>query len=218
MRPDLLLENALVTWDGSTNPEQLQYGQLLNEEGLLLRELAREVPADQVIVEVGSYTGKSTMCLAAGSAEGNRAAVYAVDLWWSGTSRKGRAFKAHVKGEPQGSSKFHWPEVTAVFERRRKAFDTAGVVHPIMGASVAVAAQATLLIGLLFIDAEHTYEACQADFEAWSPMVMSSGLVAFHDYAGKPAGQDGVTRYVDELLAVGPWRAVAAAGSMVVLR
>src|SRR3990167_3935973 len=207
MRPDLLLENALVTWDGSTNPEQLQYGQLLNDEGRLLRELAREVPADQVIVEVGSYTGKSTMCLAVGSAEGNRALVYAVDLWWSGTSHKGRDFKAHG------------PEVTAVFERRREAFDVAGLVRPTMGASVTVAATFhPPHIGLLFIDAEHTFEACKADFEAWAPMVVRSGSIALHDYAGKGDAGGAVKRYIDEVLACGRWEIAAAAGSMVVIQ
>ncbi len=33
----------------------------------------------------------------------------------------------------------------------------------------------------VFIDADHSYEACKADFEAWSPLVRSGGEVAFHD-------------------------------------
>jgi hypothetical protein len=33
----------------------------------------------------------------------------------------------------------------------------------------------------VFIDADHSYEGCKADFEAWSPLVRSGGEVAFHD-------------------------------------
>ena len=217
-RPDLLIENALTTWDGSADPEQLQYGQLVMEEGLLLRRQARLISADLAIVEVGSYTGKSACCLGVGSREGFGAPVYAVDMWWSGTSRKGRNFKTHVKGEPQGSSKFHWPEVLAVFQHRLEAFHLTDVVRPTMGASATVAATFDKPIGLLHIDAEHTYEGCKADFEAWSPKVSPHGWVALHDYANKPDGADGVRRYIDgEVLAAGGWRIVASAGSMVVL-
>ncbi len=221
MRADLLIENALVTYDGSTDPEQLQYGQLLVEEGTVLRALAANVPPLQVIVEVGSYTGKSAMCLAAGSAEGNLVPVYAVDLWTSGVSKRGRGFRVRVKGEAPSRKRFHIPETLAIFQRRQAVFDTAKILRPIMGASTSVAAKLStrtgFLIGLLFIDAEHTYEACKADFEAWSPMVDRGGVIALHDYA-KPDGSGGVRRYIDEMLGAGSWQIVDRVGSMAVLK
>lgn len=212
-RADLRLENALVTWNGSTDPEQLQYGQILSTEGWLLRQLARAVPADRVIVEIGSYTGKSTCCLARGSAEGNRAPVFAVDLWTEGKSRRGR-FRARLPDELPGSSKFHRPEVLEIFRRRMDAFGFADLVYPIMGESRAVAADFRHSVGLLFIDAEHTYEACRADFEAWAPR-LDGGVVALHDYKGEGLG--GIKRYVDELVAAGPWQIRTLVGSLVVL-
>jgi predicted O-methyltransferase YrrM len=36
-------------------------------------------------------------------------------------------------------------------------------------------------IDLLFIDADHTYNGVRRDFEMFSPMVSSSGVIAFHD-------------------------------------
>jgi len=33
----------------------------------------------------------------------------------------------------------------------------------------------------LFIDANHTYEACKSDFEMFSPFLVTKGLVLFHD-------------------------------------
>jgi len=214
-RADLLVENALVTWDHSDDPEQLQYGQLLPEEGRVLRHAARTVPAGQVIVEVGSYTGKSTCCLLRGSAEGTRVPVYAVDLWTAGTSHKGRYFRARLDGEQAANSKFHTPEVLAVFRRRMEVYGN-GLVRERMGASVTVAASFDESIGLLFIDAEHTYEACRADFEAWSPRVTANGVIALHDY--KVEGDGGVRRYIDEVLANGRWRRDKIVGSLVLLR
>jgi len=215
MRADLLVANALVTWDRSDNPEQLQYGQLLTEEGRLLRSTAHAVPVDQVIVEIGSYTGKSTCCLLRGSAEGSRVPVYAVDLWTAGTSRKGRHFRARLPDEQAANSKFHTPEVLAVFRRRMEVYGD-GLVRECMGESVTVATSFDESIGLLFIDAEHTYEACRADFEAWSPRVAANGVIALHDY--KVEGDGGVQRYIDEVLAGGRWQRGEIVGSLVMLR
>lgn len=215
LRADLVLANALVTWDRSGDPEQLQYGQLLNAEGHALRLAAREVLADQVIVEIGSYTGKSTCCLARGSAEGRCVPVYAVDLWTAGTSRKGRHFRARLPDEQAADSKFHRPEVLAVFRRRMEVY-SAGLVRECMGESTLVAATFGGPVGLLFIDAEHTYEACRADFEAWSPHVVAGGVVAFHDY--KAEGDGGVRRYIDEVLASSRWQQIRIVGSMLMMR
>lgn len=226
MRADLILNNALVTWDGSGEPEQLQYGQLLPEEGKLLRHLAKLVPTDQAIVEVGSYTGKSTSCLATGSFEGHHAPVYAVDLWTVGTSRKGRNFRRLRQGEAQGSSKFHTQAVLDVFTRRMARYSH-GLVEQRMGASTEVAPTfPDDHIGLLFIDAEHTYEACRADFEAWEQkMSADCAIIALHDYALKPGETGGVKRYIDAMLARAAvacsgsarWRLTEIVGSLAVL-
>jgi len=217
MRADLIPANALVTWDGSGEPEQLQFGQLLPEEGRVLRALARAVAADQVIVEIGSYTGKSTCCLSQGSADGHRVPVYAVDLWTTGTSRKGLHFRVRKPDEPVGNSKFHTPAVLEVFHRRMARY-SAGLVRECMSESVAAAATFGGPIGLLFIDAEHTYEACRADFEAWEPKVVPDGCIALHDYALK--GEQGeVKRYIDEMLDRPRcrWRIGKIVGSLLVL-
>lgn len=50
---------------------------------------------------------------------------------------------------------------------------------------------------LVFIDSEHTYPACMADIQAWSPLVVDGGWIGGHDY-GKPRFE-GVTRAVDEM-------------------
>jgi predicted O-methyltransferase YrrM len=39
-------------------------------------------------------------------------------------------------------------------------------------------------IDLLFIDGDHTYEGVKKDWEMYSPLVRSSGLIVFHDVAG----------------------------------
>ncbi len=217
MRTDLLLENALLTLDGSEDPEQLRCGQIRPAEGKALREAAREVPVGQVIVELGSYTGKSTCCLARGSFEGQDVPVYAVDLWTSGTSREGIDFRVRQPDEPVGDSKFHLPEVRAVFRRRMEVYSE-GLVHERMGATLDVAAEwSAVSVGLLFIDANHTYEAVRADFEAWCPKVASGGVITLHDYKDEDGSVVAVKRYVDEVTQAGRWRIREVVGTLVVL-
>jgi len=36
-------------------------------------------------------------------------------------------------------------------------------------------------VDFLFIDADHSYEGCKKDWNAWSPKVKLGGIVAFHD-------------------------------------
>jgi len=53
-------------------------------------------------------------------------------------------------------------------------------------------------VGLLFIDADHSYPAVRRDWECWNGRLAPRGIIAFHDY-GNPAYE--VKRFVDELLA-----------------
>jgi predicted O-methyltransferase YrrM len=57
-------------------------------------------------------------------------------------------------------------------------------------------------IDLLFIDADHSYEAVSADWKNWSPFVRKGGIIAFHDYyVKKQGGHQGVRRLIDESIA-----------------
>jgi len=180
-------------------------------EGAWLRQAARSVLAGQAIVELGSYTGKSTCCLAVGSAEGERARVYAIDLWTTGTYDENRRFHQYdpASGEAQHNSKFSRQAALDLFNERRALYDPAGLIHPITGLTTKIAEVFDQQVGLLFIDADHTYEAVKADFEAWAPKVVPGGVIALHDYAGKPEDH-GVKRFVEELLvAAAAWYRLA---------
>lgn len=55
-------------------------------------------------------------------------------------------------------------------------------------------------VDFLFIDGDHSYEGVRADWLAWSPLVRSGGLVAFHDtWPNHDRHEPGVVRWVDEL-------------------
>lgn len=56
-----------------------------------------------------------------------------------------------------------------------------------------------LPIDVLFIDADHTYEGCKADYERYSPFVVSAGLIVFDDYTQENNPNNGVRKVVDEI-------------------
>lgn len=130
-------------------------GWLTDEEGEALYELARACSGKGVIVEIGSFKGKSTICLGRGSQAGASAPVYAVD--------------PHTDGR--------FVEFMGNVER-------AGItelVRPVASLSQAAAADFDEPIELLFVDGAHQYELVLEDFERWVPKVLDGGWVAFHD-------------------------------------
>jgi predicted O-methyltransferase YrrM len=130
-------------------------GWLTDEEGEALYELARSCSGKGVIVEIGSWKGKSTVCLGVGSQEGARVPVYAID-----------------------------PHADHRFGDFKTNVDRAGIaelVRPIASLSQPAADGFEEPIELLFVDGSHEYDLVLEDFEKWVPKVVEGGWVAFHD-------------------------------------
>ena len=130
-------------------------GWLTDEEGEALYELARACRGDGAIVEIGSWKGKSTVCLGLGSQAGASVPVYAID--------------PHTDGR--------FGDFTANVER-------AGIddlVRPIRSLSQRAADDFHEPVELLFVDGSHEYDLVLEDFEKWVPKVVDGGWVAFHD-------------------------------------
>jgi predicted O-methyltransferase YrrM len=130
-------------------------GWLTDEEGEALYELARACRGDGVIVEIGSWKGKSTVCLGLGSQAGNSVPVYAID--------------------PHADYRF------GDFKTNVERAGIADLVRPIASLSQAAAGGFDEPIELLFVDGSHEYDVVLEDFEQWVPKVVDGGSIAFHD-------------------------------------
>jgi MMP 1-O-methyltransferase len=130
-------------------------GWLTDEEGEALYELARSCNGSGVIVEIGSWKGKSTVCLGLGSQAGNSVPVYAVD--------------------PHADYRF------GDFKTNVERAGLADLVRPIASLSQTAADDFDQAIELLFVDGSHEYDLVLEDFEKWVPKVVDGGWVAFHD-------------------------------------
>jgi predicted O-methyltransferase YrrM len=131
-------------------------GWLTPNEADLLYSLAKR--SNETIVEIGTWKGKSTICLGIGSKEGNRSKVITIDP--------------------------HFPAfffIYTILLKNIKKTNVSDVVTPIKSTSLKVGRAFTEPIDLLFIDGLHQYEYVIIDFLLWEKHVIKDGLIAFHD-------------------------------------
>lgn len=75
-------------------------------------------------------------------------------------------------------------------------------VEPLVGMTTEVAGRYQGgPIGMLLIDADHSYESCKSDFLAWEQHLAPGAIVMFHDYEPPFPG---VIKAVDELVETQP--------------
>lgn len=141
-----------------------------------LRRLAALVPADQAIVEVGSFKGRSTAILALGASEGHGAQVHAYDPWENGTI-------------PDGYEKAARTVPEYVLSETRQAFDEhlarVGVTDLVTAHQQPAVDGAKDYdgpkVGLLFHDGLHRLEDVRDDLKAWLPKMAATAIVVCHD-------------------------------------
>lgn len=144
-------------------------------EAIQLYRVASMLKKNAVIVEIGSWKGKSTFCLARGLRSGK---IFAID-----------PFNAH--GEP-GSAELYQRQKGHVplleqFQQNMRDFGLLHKIETCAGYSNQFAGRFPA-IDFLFIDGDHSVEACEKDFILFSPAVVPGGYIALHDY--DPARKD----------------------------
>ncbi len=138
-------------------------GWLGPEEGRLLYRLAQAADPAGVIVEIGSWHGRSTIWLGAGAAAGRGARVVAIDPHYGTDLRS------------EGETTEH---ILRTNLRRAGLDDRTEVV---VSTSEEAAAQWSRPVSLLWIDGDHSYESARRDLELWDPYLLPDGVVALHD-------------------------------------
>ena len=146
---------------------------------------ARSLRDHAVIVEIGSFKGRSTCCFAYGCRDTSKH-IFAIDTFQGNESdlSEGKTF--------EGGSYFH------IFWLSLESRGLAQYVTPIRALSTEAARTWDKPIDLLFIDGSHVYEDVLADFNCFFPYVKPGGIVAFHDVH---EGWPGPTRVWQEVAA-----------------
>jgi predicted O-methyltransferase YrrM len=158
-------------------------GFLPTPEAEALHDAAYEMARTGLLLEVGTYCGKSATWLgAAARARGGQ--VVTVD---------------HHRGSEENQPGWEWHDAELVdaavgvmdtlpfFRRTMHAAGLEDVVTAIVGRSATVARWWCTPLALLFIDGGHAAEHCIADYAGWARFVQPDGLLAVHDVFENPA-------------------------------
>lgn len=173
------LTNALKI-QGFTNEHELEW-------------LARQGSTRQRIVEIGAWKGRSTRAIA----DNTSGTVWAVDTW-NGTPEDPHFKELQGKPEDWLVNEFLKNIGTTLLHASAERGSVIPVRMPSRDASAYLGGSGFCLkFDMIFIDADHSYEAVKSDIISWRPLLADGGLFCGHDYI---AGRGGVLRAVDDFV------------------
>ncbi len=136
-------------------------------EAYFLYNTAKKCSGKGVIVEIGSWQGKSTIVLGRGSQAGNNVKIYAIDP---------HTVSSVIQNLKQKRSTFN------IFQKNIHQFNVDNVIIPMVNTSREVGKTwKNLPIEFLWIDGAHDYQNVRLDFFTWNPFLIEGGIIAFHD-------------------------------------
>lgn len=158
-------------------------------ESAILYALAKNGPGKGVIVEIGSYIGRSTAFLAIATAIAGREKVVAIDPFAGGTGDAG-------SGDSDAP-----PDVLPIFMHNMQRVGAAAQIAVEVTADVSALARRWAYgpVRLLFIDGLHTYDAVAEQLRAFDALLAPEAVVVLDDYF--PPEFPGVRRAADEFFA-----------------
>ena len=150
-------------WAISKQMLRVNEGWMAPEEMKFLEDSAATFPD---VVEIGSWKGKSTGALLKGSASSG-GTVCAVD---------------HFNGSPTDESE-GFATVQDVYAQFMAHVGNASNLNVMrMSSKDAAPYFDTASVDMVFIDADHSYEACSRDIDMWLPKIKFGGQICGHDY------------------------------------
>ncbi len=169
------IQSAVEVVTGFMVPGQEEY--LFNK--------VKSLPQDAVIVEIGSFQGRSTVAMAYACVGTNRK-IYSIDTW------------------DGNDSDFSERQFFEIWQQNVQTNNLGQYVLPLRGYSHDVLEQWQNLAGgqaidFIFIDGSHQYADVLKDFELSFPLVKDGGWIAFHDVINTWPGPDRVWHDIAKL-------------------
>jgi len=162
------LQNKLIKW--KIRRYQDIDGWLSVREAIVLCQLSSLLPAGSTIVEIGSWKGKSTYCLARGLRCGGR--VVAIDPFDASGEEGSAEIYQQKKGQHPLLNQFI--EQMSKLRLINKIEILHGYSHEFVGR--------VPKINLLFIDGDHSKDGADLDFLNYSPFLVTGGHLLLHDF------------------------------------
>lgn len=155
-------------------------GWLTKSEGEYLYSTAKDLSSKSIILEIGSWKGRSTICLAKGSQDGSKPIIYAIDPHTGSSEHKKWFGEVNTYKE---------------FINNLKKSNVFSLVKPIKKTSEIFAKEFNAKIDFVLVDGAHEYSMVKKDYELWFPRLKNNRYIAFHDCWHAP-GVHLLTAYV----------------------
>lgn len=152
--------------------------------------LANEVSDHGLLIEVGSFRGKS-LCSIAETIKRKQLQVISIDPF--GKVPNPNYVEPEVENRNEG--------MLSDFYNNIDEFGIVSRVNTIVKLSTDGAREienSSLRPDMVFIDGDHSYEAVCADIDAWWPLIKEGGIIAFHDYCHNGFQWPGVHKAIHE--------------------
>lgn len=150
-------------------------GWLHDAEANRLFDIAESLPNDApVVVELGSWLGKSSVVLSQALVGKKGARLFCVDPF----NADGEEAST---GDYQARQQKMKDKLQEVFRSNMKKYGRPELAEEICAYSFDAVKDWKRPIDFLFIDASHDFGNVERDFREWSPFIKVGGYVAFHD-------------------------------------
>ena len=155
-------------------------GWLSEDEAITLFDTARALPNERpVIVEIGSWLGKSSLVLAKGLKGKKDPLLHCIDPF----NADGDSYSSEVYS---GQAAKLNQSLKDRFIDNMRSHGVLDRIEVMEGYSFDFADTFNKEIDFLFIDGNHDLEVVMKDYELWSPLIKVGGLIAFHDVVSDP--------------------------------
>lgn len=159
----------------------------MDYDRVIYENLVKRIPSRSMMVEVGSFRGKS-ICSIADIIKEKQLQVFSVDIF----------DKIDSPGYVELGVEQKRKGMAEDCRKNLEAFGLLDSVKMVIASSLSCAKfmeEAAIKPHLVFIDADHSYEAVKMDIAAWFPLLEYGGILCGHDYG---AQWPGVVKAVDE--------------------
>ncbi len=181
-------------------------GFLTDQEALTLYKLTnRYLPIESpVVVEIGSWQGKSAVMLGAGLRNKHTPQLYCIDPFNGDGDSYSKNIYSNTLQDLNSS-------LLDIFLNNIKAAGLMPFTTPCPGYGYEWGERLSMPINLVFIDGNHEYSAVLADYELWEPKLVPGGIIAFHDVRG---GHPGPQRVFEEKIRHPKWKDIRFSDSL----
>jgi predicted O-methyltransferase YrrM len=147
-------------------------GWISPDEACGLYTIAKKLNANATIVEIGSWQGKSTYCLAKGLKNGKINAIDPFNGYAGATDLENKLIYQELGKEK---------DLLNIFRSNMKMLGVNEKIIVKKGFSADFGNDFDK-IDFLFIDGDHSIEGCKSDYKLYGDKVVTGGFIGFHDY------------------------------------